>query len=475
MKSLRWKLMLTTLVTVFLPVFFLNRYAVSYFDQYSRTALEKHMIEVALLVGDLVLDLPPEMRGDEASLRIAFEDALGRHGASATNRIQILSPGGRVLFDNGQPDELGRDLSGLPEIREAGTGRYKASYALTEDHSLMYYYCAQPILDGERVDHIVYVSRHTKPIVRAIRHMREDQRLATVWALGLAAMVAAIFAYTLTRRLRTLTRATRAFADGDGAAPIEVGGRDEIGELAAAFNRLGVELTQREAYNRTFMSTTLHELRAPITAIKGAAELLEQGAADKPDAREKFLGNIRYQADRLMRLVGELTELTRLDAESLRGAGQHLDYGATLAAIVERLQPGLEHRADRFVFQAPKEPIPVRAIPARLEQVIANVLENADRYTPEDGRITLHVRQQGGEVVTTVRDTGPGIAPANLDKVFERFFTTEPKDRYRGYGSGLGLAIARSIVEQHQGRMWVESLPGQGAAFHFTLPVATPA
>ena len=471
MRSLRWKLMVTTLVTVFVPVFFLSRYSLSYFDWYSRTALERNMVDVAHLVGDLILAIPAEDRSDATELAEVLGAPLEHHAERTTTRIQILSPSGQVRFDTAEPGTVGEDLSGLPEVAGAMVGRYLARFALTEDRSLMYYYCAQPILAEGQVDHIVYMSRHTNPIIRAIKRMRDDQRLAAAWALGLAAAIAVLFSYTLTRRLRSLTRTTTAFARGDSAAQADVRGRDEIGELAAAFNRLGVELANREVYNRDFMSATLHELRAPVTAIKGAAELLAQGAAEKPDARAKFLGNIQYQADRLMRMVAELTELTRLDAETIRTAGQRIDYMQALRDIVERLRPGYEDRAAELDCRIPEQAALVRAIPARLEQVIANLLENAFRYTPAGGKVSLVVELSGDEVVTTVRDTGVGIAPANRSKVFDRYFTTERKDRHPGYGSGLGLAIARSIVEQHQGRIWVESEFGQGAAFHFSLPV----
>ena len=463
MRSIRWKLAVTSLITVAIPIFLLTRYAVDNFDLYTRTALEGHMVDVAFLAGDMFL----AQRSAEELYTI-----LCNYTERTDTRIQLLSPQGVVLLDTVEPSSVGEDLSEIPEVTTAMAGFYEARPALTKDRRFMYYYCAQPILSGGDVQCIVYVSRHTDPIIQAIFHMKNRHRAAMIWALLGAAAIAVLFAYTLTRRLRRLTKTTSAFARGETETPVHVGGRDEIGELGAAFVELGKELAQREADNRDLISTTLHELRAPVTAIRGAAELLEQGAADKPEAREKFLGNIRYQADRLIRLSGELADLTRLEAESGRGTRDVLDFCEAMRGIVDRLRPAFDEERARLETTIPGISIPVRLHVERIEQVVGNLLENAFRYTPPQGRVHLLVeRIHDGEVRTTVQDEGPGIASSNLPHVFDRFFTTEPKDVYRGYGSGLGLAIARSIVESHKGRLWVESQPGHGAAFHFTLPI----
>lgn len=472
MRSLRWKLVVTSLVTVFIPLFFVNRYAVGYFDWFTRTSLEKTMIDMAFVVGDLVRSLPEAERFSPEVLDAHLGLTLRNYTERTQTRIRILSPDGIARFDS-TGDAPGEDLASLPEVAAARAGGYQARSALTPDRDYMYYYCAQPIREGGAVACVVYVSRHTSAIVRAIHQMREHQRAAVLVALGLAAVIAALFAQTLTRRLRRLTRATAAFARGDDDRLVDVGGRDEIGELARAHNHLVQELARSNDYNREFMSTTMHELRAPITAILGAAELLEHGAAEKPDARAKFLANIRYQAGRLMRLTGELSELTRLDSEALHAPREWVDYPDTVRAIIDRLLPSFEAAHVRFRTVIPTEAIAVRIHPGRIEQVIANLLENAFRYTPPGGEVELRVEKGADrEVITRVRNTGDGISPANLPRLFDRFFTTERKDRYAGYGSGLGLSIARSIVSQHKGRIWAESAPGEGACFSFTLPLA---
>jgi two-component system sensor histidine kinase ChvG len=336
----------------------------------------------------------------------------------------------------------------------------------------MFYYVARPVkTEGKEVLAVAYVVRHTGPIIRALKQMIANQRAATQMALLLAALGSALLAWTLTRRLRSLTRAARAFADGREDFTVQMRGGDEIAELSGAVTKMANEIAARNRYNRDFISMTIHALKTPLTAIKGAAELLQRGAADKPDARRKFLSNIRYQTERMIRLTGELRELTKLDVETLRGQKEQVEYVSFVREVMTRLETTFEdvHATTRCVL--PDEAIPVMLVPGRMEQVLSNLLENAFRYTPPEGEVELRVERQGPHmVITHVRDRGAGIDPDHIDKVFDPFFTTEPKDRPREHGSGLGLSIARRIVENHGGTIGVESSPGAGACFSFTLP-----
>ena len=326
------------------------------------------------------------------------------------------------------------------------------------------------MLDGEEVVGVMFVSRHTNPIIQAVSQMQRNQQTAMFAALGLAGAASVLLAWTLTRRLRRLARGAAAVAGG-GAQRLEpLSGRDEIAELSRAFATMTDELARRNRYNREFVSTTLHELKAPLTAIRGAAEILQHGAGERPDAREKFLASILHQSDRMTRLVEELNLLTRVDAEAAAAPREAVDVCALLRGVVERAELAFEPPRARLVADVPAEPLVVTAHAAQLEQVVINLLDNAFRYTPEAGEVRLSAHAAGDRVVVEVADNGPGIAPSNLPKIFDRFFTTEPKGLRREYGSGLGLAIAKAIVEGHGGAISAASEPGRGAVFSVSLP-----
>lgn len=471
MRSLRWKILLMSLLIVFIPVYFLNRYALHFFDRFTRVELEQHLRHYAFIVGEqyklaLSSAAEPPVR--------PFQQILSRTASEIGSRVQVVSREGTVLYDSGQDSQAGKSLIERPEIAEAVTGAYSARARLTPDRRFMYYYIARPVKDdGGATLAVVYITRHTGPIIAAIQRMIRNQRLATYLALGVAAAAATLLSLTLTRRLRALTRAAKRYAEGRGDLPTRVRGRDEIAELDRALHEMAGEIASRSAYNRDFVSTTLHELRSPLTAIKGAAEVLQSPASQPREVQEKFTRNILRQADRMMRLVGELRELTRLDAESRREDGERLDYVAFVRAALERLGETFPEPHAALVVDLPPAAIPVVAMPQRIEQVLSNLLENAFRYTPPSGTVTVRVLPPAnGRVATAVEDTGRGIAPDDLPRVFDRFFTTVKHDEPRDYGSGLGLAIARSIVRNHRGSIRAESEPGRGARFTFELPTA---
>ena len=477
MRSIRWKIVLMSLGLVFIPVYLLNDYAIRFFDRFTRAELESHLKHYAYIAGEEYRELAGRTdRSDIEPSANRFAARLARYGEEIGGQLQIVSTNGAVLFDSATPSSVGTSLQSRPEVVTALRGAYSARARLTPDRRFMYYYIARPIKTprGDAVIGVSYVVRHTDPIIRAIQEMIANQKLATGIALAIAAAIAALLAQTLTSRLRRLTRAAREFAEGDARLDIKVGGRDEIGELGHAVRQMAAEIERRNRFNRDFVSTTMHELRSPLTAIRGAAELLEGGAGEDASARKKFLGNIRYEVDRMIRMSGELLDLTRLDVEMFRGQKEQVDYPAFVREVVERLEPSFDDAHAPLHLALAAEKIPVLIAPARVEQVISNLLENAFRYTPHDGKVEISVRRSddGQSVLTAVSDTGRGIAPGDLEKVFDRFFTTEPKGQPRDYGSGLGLTIARTIVENHRGRIWARSpWPEQGPAATDAAPV----
>jgi len=474
MRSIRWKIILVAFTVVALPIYFLNSYTIRSFDKFTSKALEEEMISQAFMLGEQYKAMVLRNHGTVRQEReTEFADVLRGYSERFQSRLQVLSPKGIVLFDS-DPDSLaGADFSGRKEIANiiAGGG-YKAAWRLTGDRKHVFYYVPVAIREDGRLAGIAYVSHHTGQITKAIKKMVADQRLAMLTALGFAAVMAAVVAQTMTRRLRRLTCATMDYAQGNATLELKVGGRDEISELAGAVGHMAGEIEKRNTYNRDFISTVTHELKTPVTAIKGAAEVLEQGAVDDESVRAKFLSNIQFEADRLTRMVGELGELTRLDSELMCGRKEKVEYTQCVREMLDRLLPTFDHEHAEFQALIPEDKIPVMIVPGRIEQVLSNLLENAFRYTPAAGKVVVTIeRAQGRKVRTTVSDTGCGISPLNLDKVFDRFFTTEPKTVAKDYGTGLGLAIARSIVENHQGTIVVESQQGQGSRFIFTLPV----
>jgi two-component system phosphate regulon sensor histidine kinase PhoR len=228
-------------------------------------------------------------------------------------------------------------------------------------------------------------------------------------------------------------------------------------------------LRKLETVRRDFVSNVSHELRTPLASIKALVDTLRDGALGDPSAARRFVDKIEVEANALTQLVEELLELARIESGRAPLQLQPVAVADMVVPPVERLRQQSE-RAGLVLKTALPADLPlVLADLERARQVVLNLVHNAIKFTPT-GEITVSAERAGDEVVIAVRDTGAGISPDDLPRIFERFYKA---DRARsGGGTGLGLAIARHIVQGHGGRIWAESIEGQGSTFYFTLRAA---
>lgn len=246
--------------------------------------------------------------------------------------------------------------------------------------------------------------------------------------------------------------------------------------IEGADERLGLvvlrdisDLRRLEGVRRDFVANVSHELRTPLASIRALVETLDAGAIDDKAVADDFLHRIIGEVDRLTALVEDLLDLARLEADRAPLQRARADPIALIDRVVERLRPQIARARLRVRVEVPRDLPPVGMDSARIEQVLVNLMHNAIKFTPADGAITLSARIRRRQLVISVTDTGVGVAEDELPRLFERFYKSD-KARRSG-GTGLGLAIAKHIVQAHGGRIWVESRPGQGSTFSFSLPV----
>jgi two-component system phosphate regulon sensor histidine kinase PhoR len=234
------------------------------------------------------------------------------------------------------------------------------------------------------------------------------------------------------------------------------------------------ELRQAETVRREFVANVSHELRTPVAALKALVETLQDGALGEPDVARDFLARMHVEVDGLAQLVEELLELSRIESGRVALRLQPMDLASVVATAVERLRPQAERQGLNVAVDLPSDLPTVQADSERIQQVIVNLVHNAVKFTPPGGRIAVTAERGNGEVAVSVADTGAGISPDALARLFERFYKA---DRARASGgTGLGLAIAKHLVQAHGGRIWAESPgEGQGATFTFALPQSTSA
>jgi len=287
--------------------------------------------------------------------------------------------------------------------------------------------------------------------------------------IALAVLLAFLLSRTLTRPIRDLTAATRAVSEGRLTHEVPVRSRDELGQLASSFNRMNAELRRSIELRRQMTADIAHELRTPVSVILGHAEGVHDGVL--PPTLETF-EIIRDEASRLEHLIEDLRTLSRADAGELPIERRPVPPARLLEAVHTVNQHRASQRGIRLEIQADPGLPDVNVDPDRMIQVLTNLVDNALRYTPSNGTVRLSARQVEGTVEIRVQDSGPGIKPEDLDRVFDRFYRSDTSRQRDEGGSGLGLAIAKSIVEKHDGHIWAESRQGEGATIFLRLPPA---
>ncbi len=293
-----------------------------------------------------------------------------------------------------------------------------------------------------------------------------------------AAIIAVIFSRTITRPLAKLTDASRIIAEGNYDTRVDIHAYGEIGELEHSFNEMGAqlsrdveELREQELWRRELIMSITHDLATPLTAIAGLGESLVDGVTQSREDYEATGRIIVRETLRLRRLVKDLHVMAKVEAGALQPQRKELRLAALVDEVLAVLAPEFE-RAD----VEPRNTIPfimpvVQADADMLTRVFSNLCANAIRHTPPGGSVTIDAVPHGDTLLVSVSDTGEGIPPESVTRVFERFYRADSARQSVTGGSGLGLAIVRAIIEAHGGKVWAENNPNGGARILFTLPI----
>lgn len=305
---------------------------------------------------------------------------------------------------------------------------------------------------------------------RAQEFIQRNNLLMMYSAIGatlVALLLGVILSRTLTRPIRELTLATHAISEGNLSQQVPVRSRDELGELARSFNKMSADLSRSVNARRQMTADIAHELRTPLSLILGHAEAVHDGVL--PPSPENF-EIIREEAGRLEHLVDDLRTLSLADAGELSIEKQPVDMKKLLQDISSVYQHRIGQNNVALELNLPAELPSIQADANRMTQVVTNILDNAIRYTPENGKVILSANQAEGGVQISIQDSGPGIKEEDVGRIFDRFYRLDVSRNRGEGGSGLGLAIARSIVQAHGGRIWAESKPGQGLTIFILIP-----
>jgi signal transduction histidine kinase len=292
-------------------------------------------------------------------------------------------------------------------------------------------------------------------------------------ALALGLVLSDSFVVPLKRTQRRLAT----IAAGDFSGQLQVPNRDEIGALAADVNRMSDELQRlyRELetasrHKSDFLATMSHELRTPLNAIIGFSEVLQEQMFGELNERQLAYVNDVLEAGRhLLSLINDVLDLAKIEAGKMELELSEVAIPEVLRGAVSMHSERASRGGVELSLATEPEEITITADGRRVRQIVFNLLSNAVKFTPAEGRVDVSARLDDGKVEITVADTGPGIAPEELETIFEEF--KQATDGKQAEGTGLGLPLSRKLAELHGGRLWVESEVDRGSMFRFTLPV----
>jgi len=581
-RSIRWRIAVPFLLLILASIWALGFYLSNFIADAYVANLRSHLTDQAQLASEMAA---PYFEGDAEQLDTMAKDA----GQEIDARITIIDRDGWVLADSDSDPAAMENHADRPEVIQglSGTVGVSTRYSLTLGYHMMY--VAAPIESGGMAIGVARLALPLSQVNAYTARVTYAAAIAAAIASAVAVALAILIARVTTSPVRKLTQMSTSMAAGELDQQIQVSSRDEVGELAHAFNQMSAkiremvnlisgerdkmaavlsnmadgalitdrqgrvtlanaaaqrmlrrsqqemvgrsfievardheladvlgrclesgdlqageaetepdrrflrmiatpidgggqagalvilqdltELRRLETVRRDFVSNISHELRTPLASIKALAETLQEGAITDQSVAHDFLERVNVEVDKLAQMVDELSQLSRIESGDVAFNIEPTDIGDIIESVVQRLGPQGERSGLGLEIHVPDSLPRAMADGEQVEYVLLNLLHNAIKFTPQGGHIVVTARASQDALEVSVADTGIGIAPSDIPRIFERFYKA---DRARaGGGTGLGLAIARHIVQAHGGRIWAESVEGKGSTFTFTLPTAT--
>lgn len=447
--SLHWKIFALCLAAIFAPGLYFAWKVGQGIERSHLRSTEQGMIDTALIVAEMRPQYPSEtLPITREILRNIFKDF------DPNLRIVTYDSSGHVQQDSNGEWPGGMDHSQDRDVRQALNGDYGSRWERDAYRRAVILFVSVPVIHKGSVEGVVRVIKSTGDVRRSVIRSLIDLAAPAALALLLAAGASYALSTYLTRIIADLAQRAEAVARGGVGVRLETWSKSELGDLARTVEKMRLKL-EGKAYVENMVATLSHEIKTPLAAIRGAAEITE--TSRDPEVRSKFLANIRLEVDRLAAIVNNLLALSRFETQPIDN-----DETSDVSDVARQIATSAANRAETlgvaFTSSIPREPIMANIPADSLERLMEILIDNALQFTPAGKSVSLSVGNHEIRIV----DEGPGIPPALLSRVFERFFTTvNPVNGRRG--TGLGLAIAKSIADRHGATITLENALPSGA------------
>ena len=411
----------------------------------------------------------------------ALSEALRNSGGEMGGRLLIVDRVGKVQADSfGTLQGVRLELPEVISILADGRGSAYGVHGVNGESSPLFTlggemqhvaYCTAALVSsaGETIGALLFVS----PIEELVASLSAVlAQMITVFLLVAAAAVAMaqFFARIVTKPVSALTHTIKKMGQGDLSVRVPVRGSGELRELAVSYNTMAQQLESLDKSRNQFVSNASHELKTPLTTMKILLENMLYQPDMPQELREEFMQDINHEIDRLSSVVTDLLTLTQMDNHRMELQRTTVSLTELCEETLRKLQPIAEQRRHTIVSRI-AEGVTGEVDASKLLQVMYNLTDNAIKYTPDGGTITVTLSQTATQAVFSVKDTGMGISEEDLTHIFDRFYRVDKARSRESGGTGLGLSIVRQLVTLHGGQITVDSTPGHGSTFTVTLPI----
>ena len=435
-------------------------------ERYLQNSLEESLIKQARSIGDVLI----------VNINQSGEDYVGNeiteHYSPEINGrfIRVTAAAGRQVFVSGPPKDGTFDPARVPPPRLPVSRAFSHEIEMSDGHELLLHALPYQARDGTQF--LIEVAAPYNQIESVLRG------LLLTFALGLPLIVALAISggYVLMRRaLRPVDeirqKAAQITSRNLSARLPVVRTGDELERLATDLNRMIERLEEPFHQINRFSADASHELRTPLTVLQGELESMAQSRSNLPSEIRETIGSALEETQRLTKIVENLLAISRLEAGEARNQLERLDFAELARSTADQMRLLADEKHIHLDCDG-SERVEVEADPARLKQVVVNLLDNAIKYTPEKGKVSVSVTRQDSRAVLEVADSGIGISTNDLPHIFDRFYRADKARSRQMGGTGLGLSIVRSICLAHNGQVRVASTEGQGSVFRVELPLA---
>ncbi len=474
--SIRFRIVLGFLLIVVAGFFWLARWLIDDLRPHYLKSMEEALVDQATVLASIV---STEMSRDtlvRPEFRAALQRARRRRFTAriydyvkmhANIRVYVTDAHGLVVFDSDEARDEGKDYSEWNDVHRTLRGRYGARATRTDidDPATAILHVAAPVLLGDSIAGVLTVAKPAESVNRFVAQSERKIIGGALIATVAVMLLGALFSTWLTLPIRRLTAYARAVRDGRRAKPPMLGS----GEIAVMGNALEQmrETLEGKQYVEQYVQTLTHQIKSPLSAIRGAAELL--GEPMPAEQAQKFTRNIRDESNRIQGIVDRLLQLPALESRHELHDATRLDLSALVRRITDEFAPAFTARQVELT-RAVDDAVVATGEPFLLRQAIVNLLRNALDFSPLGSTVRVTLETRDAAAVLTIADQGPGIPAYAVERVFERFYSLPRPDTKRK-STGLGLSIVQQIAELHGGRVSLRNRADGGAAAELVVPV----